>query len=126
MPRSVRATTTLVAVAGLLVLTGCISRKFAPATQSGALRIASLTADPDTIFINQQSLITAQIDNPSGSGLTYSWTASRGSVVGDGPSARYFGSYCCAGTDWVVLLVRNDDDERDTKLLVMTVFQTEQ
>lgn len=113
------------AVAVSIVLAaGCVSRKVAPGSTPGALRILSLTAEPETIFVDEQSVLTATVDNPSGSPVTYSWAAAQGSINGDGPSARYFGSYCCALTDYVVLTVRNGLDEKDTKLKVLTVYQT--
>lgn len=113
------------AVAFSIILgAGCVSRKVAPVSSPGALRILSVTADPETIFVDEQSLLTATIDNPSGSPVTYSWAAAQGSINGDGPTARYFGSYCCALTDYVVLTVHNGLDEKDTKLKVLTVYQT--
>lgn len=96
--------------------------KITSSAPSGSLEIVSVTADPDTVPLYGQSNLSCVVDNPSGGELTYSWQAYRGSVVGEGATARYFGSYCCAGTDWVYVIVRNPQGEQDTQLHIMTVL----
>jgi hypothetical protein len=105
---------------------GCVSRKVSEIAAPGEMRIVSLTAEPDTVYLNQQSRVVAVVDNPEGGALTYSWSAYQGAIGGSGPEVLYLGSYCCAGTDWVVLTVRNEErDEAITQVLVMTVFPWE-
>jgi hypothetical protein len=113
------------AAALALAAPGCISRKVSAVTAPGSLRIISLAATPDRVYLGEESVITAEVDNPGGGELTYSWQAYSGSVVGRGARAYYYGAYCCMGTDWVVLQVRNERDERDTKLVVLTVYPDE-
>ena len=105
-----------------LVDAGCVSRKITTTSPTGDFRIVSVTADPDTVPLYGQAVITCAVDNPSGSALSYSWNAYRGSIVGQGATARYFGSYCCAGTDWVLVTVRDNLGAADTHLLTMTVL----
>jgi hypothetical protein len=117
--------TTLLGGAVTLSTTGCVERKSSSITGSGSIDIISISASPDTIFINEQSLITAVIDNPNGEQLTYSWQAFRGAVNGSGPEVRYFGSYCCAGTDWVVLTVTDAGGGKVSESVVLHVFDVE-
>ena len=112
----------LVVVAAALAAAGCIRAKTVGPASSGALTITSVDADPGTIHADEQAVLTAAVDNPSGTPLVYSWYAYQGSVVGDGARARYFGSYCCAGTDWVLLRVEGENGEFDTELKVLTVL----
>jgi len=116
----------MAAVAVLWAASGCVEEKTSSIVASGSVDIISLTASPDTIFINEQSIIQASIDNPEGQTLSYSWQAYRGAVAGDGPQVRYFGSYCCAGTDWVVLTVTDEDGGTVEKAVVMHVIGTTQ
>jgi hypothetical protein len=99
-----------------------VSEKLTSSAPTGSLEIVSVTADPDTVPISGQSNLSCTVDNPSGGELTYSWQAYRGSIAGNGSTARYFGSYCCAGTDWVYVVVRNERGEQDTQLHIMTVL----
>src|SRR5437870_5609799 len=119
----IRALATMVLVL-TLAAGGCARGPGGGATSPAAgLRIVSVTADPDTVSIYGQSVLTSAVDNPRGGALSYGWSAYRGSIVEQGPSARYFGSpNCCLGTDWVLLTVRNDRGEQDTHLLTMTVL----
>lgn len=128
MNRSLRPRAAALLVAAALVAVaaaGCIRRQSAAVAAPGTLRIVSLTAEPDSIYLNEQSVITAEVENPEGGELTYAWQAYRGSLIGQGDHALYYGAYCCAGTDWVVLQVRNESGESDTRLVVMTVYPVE-
>jgi len=113
----------LLVLLAALASAGCVSRKITSSAPSGALEIVSVTADPDTVPLYGQSNLVCAVDNPTGGELTYQWQAYRGSIVGQGPTASYIGSYCCAGTDFVYVIVRNDHGEQDTQLLVLTVLQ---
>ena len=101
---------------------GCVERKVSSITGSGSIDIVELSAEPDTIFLNQQSILSAVIDNPEGQELTYNWQAYRGAISGTGSEVRYFGSYCCAGTDWVVLTVTDEDGGQVQETAVLFVF----
>jgi len=54
--------------------------------------------------------------------VRYYWQAYRGLVAGTGPQVTYFGSYCCAGTDWIVLTVENEEGEKSTEVRILTVL----
>jgi len=119
----------LLAVATLLGITlttiGCVERKTSSVTGPASVDIISISASPDTIFINQQSVITAVIDNPGGAELKYNWQAYRGTVNGTGPQVRYFGAYCCAGTDFIVLTVTDADGGQVAEQITLFVIPTE-
>jgi hypothetical protein len=119
----------LLAVATLLGTTlttmGCVERKTSAVTGPASVDIVSVTASPDTIFINQQSVITAVIDNPSGTELKYTWQAYRGTINGTGPEVRYFGAYCCAGTDFIVLTVTDAAGGQAAEQITLFVIPTE-
>jgi hypothetical protein len=102
-------------------MSGCAGHPGADVTAPAGLRIVLLTADPAAVAIAGQSVLTAQVENPGGGELTYSWTAYQGPIVAQGPRALYYGSACCLGTDQVVLQVRNGRGEQDTRLITMTV-----
>ena len=126
IPR-IRAAAAFVVCLFLLGATpGCKETKISSTTASGSLDIISLSASPDTIFLNQQSIVAAVIDNPTGQKIIYSWQAYRGAVAGDGPAVRYFGAYCCAGTDWVVLTVTDESGGTKSKSVVLHVYDTVQ
>jgi Flp pilus assembly protein TadG len=103
-------------------LAGCAGQQAAGLTAPQGLRIVALAADPDTVAIGAQSVLTAQVENPGGGELTYTWAAYQGPIVAQGPRALYYGSVCCTGTDQVVLQVRDARGEQDTKLITMTVY----
>jgi hypothetical protein len=116
---------TLLGGAITLTLNGCVERKASSVTGSGSVDIVSISASPDTIFINQQSMVTAVVDNPMGGELSYSWQAYRGTIAGDGPQVRYFGSYCCSGTDWVVLTITDDEGGKVSESVILYVIPVE-
>lgn len=114
---------TTVFLAAALGGVGCVERALVDVTgPQGDIRIVVITAEPDVVSVSGQSRLTAQVDNPSGSPVSYYWQAYRGVVQGVGPEVTYFGSYCCAGTDWVILTVENEAGEKHTQTLVLTVL----
>ncbi len=110
------------ACASALLSAGCVERQVAQVVAPGDLRIVSLTADPPIVAVSGSSQIQAVVDNPKGSAVSYFWQAYRGTIGGVGAEVTYFGSYCCAGTDWVVLTVENEEGEKHTSTLVLTVL----
>ena len=112
------------AILSLAILgsTGCVERALVDVTGPGDIRIVAILAEPTVVSVSGQSRLTAQVDNPSGSPVSYYWNAYRGLVQGTGPEVTYFGSYCCAGTDWVILTVENEAGEKHTNTLVLTVI----
>jgi hypothetical protein len=118
------AVTALFAVGITLTATGCVERKASSVSGPASVDIVSITASPDTISIGQQSIITAVIDNPAGGELKYQWHAYRGSLNGTGTEVRYFGAYCCLGTDFVILTVTDPDGGRVTGQITLHVLPT--
>lgn len=104
-----------------LLASGCVSRKLAPTAVAGDLHIVSISADPNPVPLYGESTVQAAVDNPNGGAVEYTWTAYRGSVAGNGPTVHYFSAYCCSGTDFIGLIVRNDRGEQDTKIFPITV-----
>ena len=120
--RRIRPTALLLALAIPLAVAGCIERKAAEVIAPGNLRVVSISASPETVLVSGQSQISALVDNPSGTNVKYFWQAYRGVVAGVGSDVTYFGSYCCAGTDWLVLTVENEEGEKATEVRVLTVL----
>ena len=118
----IRPIALLIALALPPALAGCVERKAAEVIAPGNLRVVNIAASPETVLVSGQSQISAVVDNPSGTKVSYYWQAYRGVVAGTGSNVTYFGSYCCAGTDWVVLTVENEEGEKATEVRVLTVL----
>jgi hypothetical protein len=87
------------------------------------LHISNISAVPPIVPVNGESALTANVDNPSGSKLTYTWAARGGNVIPSGATARYLGGACCTSTDVVALTVKNAKGETDTKMITLDVLQ---
>lgn len=48
----------------------------------------SCTANPATVLAGERATITASVNDPSGSALTYAWQTNGGQIVGDGASVQ--------------------------------------
>jgi outer membrane protein OmpA-like peptidoglycan-associated protein len=48
----------------------------------------SCTANPSTVLAGERATITASVNDPSGSALTYAWQTNGGQIVGDGASVQ--------------------------------------
>ena len=103
---------------------GCVERKTSSiaGTSAGGVSIVSLSASIDTVYLDEQSIIKAVVDNPESQELSFNWQAYRGAVNGEGTEVAYFGSYCCAGTDWVVLTVTTAAGEKISDFVVLHVI----
>lgn len=121
-PRSASVVAVAFLIVAGLASAGCVSRKLAPTATAGDLHIVSIVADPNPVALYGQATVQATVDNPRGGALEYTWTAYRGSVVGDGATAHYISSYCCTGTDLIALVVRDDRGEQDTQIFSIFVL----
>ncbi|HVA62302.1 MAG TPA: PKD domain-containing protein, partial [Terriglobales bacterium] len=72
----------------------------APAAARPVSRPVSLSCavEPSSIAAGDQAQITATADNPDGSPLTYTWTASAGQIVGSGPNVSFDSTGLAAGS----------------------------
>ena len=48
----------------------------------------SCTADPSTVLAGERATVTANVNDPSGSALTYTWQTNGGQIVGNGASVQ--------------------------------------
>jgi len=87
------------------------------------LKITNVSASPQPVPVNGESALAATVDNPTGGKLTYTWAAHQGTVIPDGAHARYLGATCCLSQDVVALTVTDENGEKDTQLLTLTVLQ---
>jgi hypothetical protein len=71
---------------GLAILAGCGKD---PASPNQNPAIASITADPGTLIPGGTASITVTATDPDGDPLTYSYTATGGTITGNGPAATF-------------------------------------
>jgi hypothetical protein len=95
-------------------------RPFDPPTMN------SCTADPSSVRSNGSSTIRANATSPQGRRLTYSYSASSGSVVGTTPTAAFTAQSITPGTsatDTVTCNVVDDLGKSDSKMTTITVSE---
>jgi hypothetical protein len=68
----------------------------------------SCSANPSTVVLGSSATITAVATSPEGRPLTYSWTASSGSISGNGNTATLNATGPTAGTITVICKVTDD------------------
>jgi hypothetical protein len=86
----------------------------------------SCTADPSSVRSNGSSTIRANATSPQGRRLTYSYSASSGSVVGTTPTAAFTAQSITPGTsatDTVTCNVVDDLGKSDSKMATITVSE---
>ena len=105
----------------MVILTvGCNGNPFeVEGNESGDLKILSLTANPDTIYVGQISLIKSKT-NREGE-IQYQWGASLGYFIGSGNEVRYSASSCCLGTNTITCLVSDQSGQAATASIKVTV-----
>jgi hypothetical protein len=83
------------------------------------LVFSSLTAENDTLFPGGSTTIIAVAD---GDGITYSWSATAGDVVGSGPEINYVSPPCTVGNNDVTCIVRDKADNTLSKTITIVVL----
>jgi hypothetical protein len=83
----------IILLTALSILAGCGGKS----TDSGGddpsannpPEILSITAEPPTVGVGGSTSIVVEVTDPEGDFLYYGWSASGGSILGDGPSAAW-------------------------------------
>jgi hypothetical protein len=78
----------------------------------------SLTTDKDTIIFGETATITAVA---SGYNLSYSWSATGGSILGSGNEVTYAAGSCQAGTNTIACKVTdayNNSESKEVSIFV--------
>lgn len=95
---------------GVLLATGCVQ----PVDEGGGKAgnrppiITAMTASPPEVLVGNTSVVAVTATDPDNDPLTYSWSASTGDIIGEGPSVRFSASFCCAGPNVVRVTVRDN------------------
>jgi len=83
------------------------------------LTFQSLTAEKDTLFPGEVTPITAIAD---GDGISYSWSATAGDVVGSGSVISYVTPPCVVGSNNVTCVVKDKADNKLSKTVTIVVL----
>jgi hypothetical protein len=101
----------LVSLFSLIVLISCSKSSPSPATSNGnEFKFISLEPADTAIKVNGITTITA---NATGSGLTYKWTASYGTFVGNGSKVQW--TVCHSDKFRITCEVKDDNGHSDSK-----------
>jgi hypothetical protein len=85
--------------------------------------ISSLTANPVSVFTGEVSTITCTASDPDGDTLTYTWTATGGTISGSG-SSIFWTAPLSSGTYTITCTVSDGKSGSDTKNVNITVTPT--
>lgn len=66
-----------------------LREKVKEATKNNPPEITSLAASHSTVFLNERSTLTCTARDPDGDTLTYSWSATGGTISGSGQGATW-------------------------------------
>jgi PKD domain len=83
--------------------------------------IIRCSANPQAVTLGGTAVITATASSPEGQPLTYSWSASSGTISGNGNTATLNTSSAAAGTITVTCKVADDQGRSATATTVVTV-----
>jgi len=76
-----------------------------PPSSNAAPEIMSLSVNPPQVLIGKNADVVADARDADGDGLTYTWSADRGTLFGSGSTVVYASAACCAGSDNIRLTV---------------------
>jgi hypothetical protein len=82
------------------------------------LVFSSLQAEKDTIASGESTKITA---TASGYNITFNWSATAGDILGSGAQVIYAASPCQAGRNMITCMVKDGNDNSDTKEIFIVV-----
>jgi hypothetical protein len=100
----------------LSVFAGCKKEKTQPV--SNPLNYTAIVAQQTTIAIGATTTITA---NATGDGLSYTWSASAGDIIGSGSQITYGAPTCCAGQNTITCVVKDSGGNQQSKSVTITV-----
>jgi hypothetical protein len=78
----------------------------------GDFEFTSLTADNEEIYVGDNAVIKA---NVIGLGITYTWAATRGDIIGSGSEIRYAAAFCCIGNNTIYCKAEDNEGNTETK-----------
>lgn len=100
----------------LAAVAGC--KKEEQKTVSTPLSYSSLNAETSTIAIGATTKVTA---SATGEGLSYTWSASAGDIIGSGSQITYGAPTCCGGQNQITCVVKDAAGNSQTKSVTITV-----
>lgn len=100
----------------VVAVTGCKKEETKPV--STPLSYSSLSAESTTIAIGATTKVTA---SATGEGLSYTWSASAGDIIGSGSQIIYGAPTCCGGQNQVTCVVKDVAGNSQTKSITITV-----
>ena len=112
-----KSITFLVLITDLFLLT-CDNNHETEGDPSQQLSFQSLTAEKDTLFPGETTLVKAVAE---GYKLDYYWSASAGDLLGWGAEVTYAASPCHIGTNQVSCEVKDGHDSTQTKTINIVV-----
>ncbi len=77
---------------------GCKKDDPEPVKDSELISFTGLTTDNDSLYIGQIANIKAVYE---GKGVTFTWDASAGDILGKGDSVQYLASFCTIGQNTI-------------------------
>ena len=106
-----------------LFLSSCVQPPEVESSSEGNRnpQFRGLTANPPSIKAGTWTTITADAVDPDGDPVTFSWTATAGDFVGEGPSVRYTATYCCLGFNSITVTVKDNRGGRSSAVIDVEV-----
>jgi len=101
----------------LLILCSCEKDK--PQDVDRPLVFESLLAENDTIIPGGSTNVTATAD---GDGITYTWSANSGDILGNGSTVTYISPPCIIGNNTITCTVKDKADNTLSKSITITVL----
>ncbi len=115
-----RALTTALTITVLLMTASSCRKEKDDEPQQVAtpLQYSSLTAASTSLGLGATTQVTA---GATGEGLTYTWSASAGDIIGSGSQVIYGASGCCTGDNDITCVVKDAANNEQSKTVVITV-----
>jgi hypothetical protein len=105
----------LLSLATIVVIAACSKSETAPDPGTGStLKYSSLSAADTVIKVNDITSITA---TATGEGLTYKWTASYGTFIGNGATVQW--TVCHQARFTISCLVTDQYNHSETKSIIV-------
>jgi len=109
----------LLLVFGVLFSLSCKKEKDDDNNDKSILHtFVSLTAESDTIYSGESTKITAIVD---GNGVSYTWSATAGDILGSGHEVTYVAPPCVPGNN-EVKCTASASNKTESKTITITVF----
>jgi hypothetical protein len=107
----------LILIAGL---NSCHKKNSAPDPNAKQFTFESLTSDVSVLKQGDLTNIRAKVD---GTGISYSWSASAGDLLGSGNYIAFGAGSCCTGNHTITCTVSDSHNNSESKSVVINVHQ---